>query len=241
MLAFLADVRTTLLPTRADALGPLPPLLVALTLVTGLVDAFSYLVLGHVFVANMTGNVLLLGLSLVGAPGFSATSSLVALGAFAVGSVLGGQLASRLVDHRGRHLAASTVVQVVLFAGSAVLIALVGVPVHQGDHEVLIVLLALAMGLQNATARALAVPDLTTTVLTQTISGLAADGVLGARQGRRLVAVAAMLVGAIVGGTLALHGRAFATLAIAAVLAAAVAAYAWRAAREGSRWAPTMR
>lgn len=37
--------------------GPLPVLLVCLTVVTGLVDAFSYLRLGHVFVANMTGNV----------------------------------------------------------------------------------------------------------------------------------------------------------------------------------------
>jgi hypothetical protein len=35
--------------------GPLPPLLLALTAVTGLVDAASYLKLGHVFVANMTG------------------------------------------------------------------------------------------------------------------------------------------------------------------------------------------
>ena len=37
--------------------GPLPVLLVCLTVVTSLVDAFSYLRLGHVFVANMTGNV----------------------------------------------------------------------------------------------------------------------------------------------------------------------------------------
>jgi uncharacterized membrane protein YoaK (UPF0700 family) len=240
MTDFLADVRTTLLPDRSDALGPLPPLLVALTVVTGLVDAFSYLVLGHVFVANMTGNVLLLGLSLVGAPGFSATSSLIALGAFVVGSVGGGQLSSRLGPHRGQHLAVSSVVQVVLFAVGAVLIAVVGVPVHTGDHEALVVLLALAMGLQNATARSLAVPDLTTTVLTQTIAGLAAD-VDGARRGRRLVAVAAMLVGAIVGGTLALHGRAFATLAIAAVLAAGVAGGAGRASRESSPWASAMR
>ena len=109
----------------------------------------------------------------------------------------------------------------------------------------LVVLLALAMGLQNATARSLAIPDLSTTVLTQTISGLAADNVLGAgrgsRAGRRLVAVGAMLVGAVLGGELALHDRAFATLTIAAVLAACVAAYAWRAGAIGSRWAPQMR
>jgi hypothetical protein len=47
--------------------GPLPLLLVCLTVVTGLVDAFSYLRLGHVFVANMTGNVVFLGFGLAGA------------------------------------------------------------------------------------------------------------------------------------------------------------------------------
>jgi Protein of unknown function (DUF1275) len=57
MTTFFTEVRQTLVP-RGDAKhGPLPALLVAMTLVTGLVDAFSYLVLGHVFVANMTGNV----------------------------------------------------------------------------------------------------------------------------------------------------------------------------------------
>jgi uncharacterized membrane protein YoaK (UPF0700 family) len=241
MTAFLADLRATLFPDRASMLGPLPPLLVALTLVTGLVDAFSYLVLGHVFVANMTGNVLLLGLALVGAPGFSAASSLLALAAFSLGSLLGGRIAGALGSHRGRHLAVSTLVQVSMFALGAVLVAVVGVPVRPGDHEVLVALLAVAMGLQNATARALAVPDLTTTVLTQTITGLTADGVAGARQGRRLVAVSAMLLGAVLGGALALHGRAFATLTIAAAVATGVAAYAWSSASEHSRWAASMR
>ena len=49
--------------------GLLPPLLVGLTAVTGLVDAFSYLVLGHVFVANMTGNVVFLAFALAGTAG----------------------------------------------------------------------------------------------------------------------------------------------------------------------------
>ena len=55
--AFFSDIRDTVVPDRNGRHGPLPPLLVSMTLVTGLVDAFSYLVLGHVFVANMTGNV----------------------------------------------------------------------------------------------------------------------------------------------------------------------------------------
>jgi hypothetical protein len=57
----------------------LPALLVGLTVVTGLVDAVSYLALGHVFVANMTGNIVFLGFALAGAPGLSAPASLAAL------------------------------------------------------------------------------------------------------------------------------------------------------------------
>ena len=77
MNAFLTDVRDTVAPARGSKDGLLPPLLVALTAVTGLVDAFSYLVLGHVFVANMTGNVVFLAFALAGTGGFSALSTLV--------------------------------------------------------------------------------------------------------------------------------------------------------------------
>src|SRR5580700_5048259 len=100
MGSFLADIKDILAPGRDARHGPLPPLLLSMTLVTGLVDAFSYLLLGHVFVANMTGNVVILGFALVGAPGFSIAASLSALAAFAAGALAGGRLASRHSDHR---------------------------------------------------------------------------------------------------------------------------------------------
>ena len=75
MKAFFNGIRETVAPRPGERHGPLPPLLLGLTAVTGLVDAFSYLVLGHVFVANMTGNVLFLGFALAGAPGFSIGAS----------------------------------------------------------------------------------------------------------------------------------------------------------------------
>jgi len=65
----LGDAWRTIVPPAEDPHGPLSPLLLGLTVVTGLVDAFSYLVLGHVFVANMTGNVVFLGFALAGAAG----------------------------------------------------------------------------------------------------------------------------------------------------------------------------
>src|SRR5437763_546750 len=87
MTTFFTEVRQTLVPRGEVKHGPLPPLLVAMTLVTGLVDAFSYLVLGHVFVANMTGNVVFLAFALPGTSGFSILASLVALGSFILGSL----------------------------------------------------------------------------------------------------------------------------------------------------------
>ena len=98
----LTDAWRTMVSAADDPHGPLPPLLLALTVVTGLVDAFSYLVLGRVFVANMTGNVVFLGFALAGAGGFSIAASLVALGAFSLGALAGGRLSTQLGAHRGR-------------------------------------------------------------------------------------------------------------------------------------------
>ena len=111
------DIAATLRPRRDSPDGPLPPLLLALTLVTGLVDATSYLKLGHVFVANMTGNVVFLGFGIAGAGGISVWASLTALGSFLVGGVAGGRMGARLSRDRGRHLTATTATELLLIAG----------------------------------------------------------------------------------------------------------------------------
>src|SRR6266540_2474297 len=143
--------------------GPLPPLLVLLTIVTGLVDAVSYLALGRVFVANMTGNVVFLGFAVVDAGDFSAPASLAAIFAFLFGAIAGGRLAGRLGAHRGRLLAATILIETVLVALSLwlVLATIASAPV---ERYLTIAALAFAMGMQNAAARRLAVHDLTTTV-----------------------------------------------------------------------------
>ena len=87
-----------------------------------------------------------------------------------------------------------------------------------------IVCTAFAMGLRNAIVRKLGVPDLTTTVLTLTVTGLAADSSLaggsGARSGRRALSIIAMFGGALA-GTLLLRGFGMRVpLAVAAVLVA---------------------
>jgi len=238
---FLDDVKDVLVPRRAGRNGPLPPLLLGLTLVTGLVDAFSYLVLGHVFVANMTGNVVFLGFAIAGAPGFSISASLVALGAFVGGALIGGRAASGLGHHRGQLLAATASVQALMLGASVVGVAASGDPVAGAYRYALIAVLGISMGIQNATARKLAVPDLTTTVLTLTITGVAADsaavGGAGSAAGRRLVAVTVMFVGALAGAALVLHVHIVAPLLIALVVTAAVAVVAWRAGAGDPSWA----
>jgi|HubBroStandDraft_1064217.scaffolds.fasta_scaffold180733_2 uncharacterized membrane protein YoaK (UPF0700 family) len=219
MSPFFDDLRLTMVPGVDPKHGPLPPLLVGMTVVTGLVDAFSYLVLGHVFVANMTGNVVFLGFALARAPGFSIWASLAALASFWLGAFIGGALGSRLGDHRGRLLAVAISLEAVLIGACTVLVAVSGTPIEAGYRYPLIIVLAIALGNQNATARRLAVPDLTTTVLTLTITGTAADSSIVGGKGstgvRRSISVLSMLVGALIGALLVVHGMAVVALAIA--------------------------
>jgi uncharacterized membrane protein YoaK (UPF0700 family) len=225
--AFVVDVRETVAPQRASKDGLLPPLLVALTLVTGLVDSFSYLVLGHVFVANQTGNVVFFAFALAGVKGFSATASLAAIGCFAVGALIAGRLGRFLAGRRELLLGVTAGIQVVIVAETVTMTALTSVPIPGGLRYALIASLSVTMGAQNGTARKLAVPDLTTTVLTLTITGVAADGPLagatGARVARRLISVAAMFVGALVGAVLVLRVHIVYPLVIALVVLVVVA------------------
>jgi uncharacterized membrane protein YoaK (UPF0700 family) len=237
------DVLDTLHPPRDGRDGPLPPLMLVLTVVTGLVDATSYLRLGHVFVANMTGNVVFLGFALAGASGVSIWASLAAIAAFLVGGLIGGLLTARLGDHRGHHLRGALMVQLVLVAAAAVVALATGADaqVGSGTRYALIVLLGAGMGIQNATARRLAVRDLTTTVLTMTLTGIAADSPLvggrGAAIARRTLSIGAMLLGAVIGAVLVLHVDDAASLGAAAVLIALMAFAADRVSRIPGAWA----
>jgi len=236
----LRDAVLTLRPAPGDRHGPLVPMMVALTLLTGLVDAVSYLRLGHVFVANMTGNVVFLGFALAGAGGLSVAASLIALASFLLGAFAGGWLGSRNAEHRGRLLRAATVAQASLILLALVLALLADEPLAEGARYALIVALALAMGVQNAAAQRIAVPELTTTVLTRTLTGLASEasavGGAGAHAGRRSVAVAAMLIGALTGGLLTLHVSVAATLALALALGSCLALAAHVLSRSTASW-----
>src|SRR5439155_9814039 len=79
---------------------PLPQTLLVLTFTTGIVDAVSFLGLGHVFTANMTGNVVLLGFGIAGAGGLPIAAPFASLGAYILGAVAGGRIARRVAKER---------------------------------------------------------------------------------------------------------------------------------------------
>jgi uncharacterized membrane protein YoaK (UPF0700 family) len=215
-------------------------MLLTLTLVTGLVDAASYLKLGHVFVANMTGNVVFLGFALAGAGGLSIAASLLALASFLLGALAGGWLGARNTAHRGRLLRAANGVQAALILLALLLALLAREPLAETVRYLLIALLAMAMGVQNAAALRIAIPEFTTTVLTRTLTGIASEarlvGGAGSRLGPRSVAVTAMLLGALLGAVLALHVSVAATLAVALALAVAVALVAHAQSGSDAAW-----
>ncbi|MFJ6837889.1 YoaK family protein [Streptomyces sp. NPDC091209] len=199
--------------------GPLPGLLLTLTVGTGLVDAVSYLALGHVFVANMTGNIVFFGFAVAGIGAISWSATLLALGCFGAGAFFGGRLGGSRRTHRGRLLSYTCGGQCVLVAVAAALAALAD-PARRGTQLVMIALLAVPMGAQNSVVRRLAVPDLTTTVLTLTVAGLFADRTPNEVRLRRIASILSMMTGALAGGLLLRHGQVAAPLwAAAAVLA----------------------
>jgi uncharacterized membrane protein YoaK (UPF0700 family) len=234
------DIVRSLWPAPGDRHGPLVPMMVALTFVTGVVDATSYLRLGHVFVANMTGNVVFLGFALAGASGLSADSSLIALGSFLLGALAGGWIGAHRADHRGHLLRGTSAAQLALIAIALILALVAAQPLSSDARYVLTAPLAVAMGIQNAAAQRLAVPELTTTVLTRTLTGLVSEAGLvggrGSQLGRRAVAVAAMLLGALTGGLLALHVSVAAALTVAGAIVGAVGLAVHALSRAGGAW-----
>ncbi|NYH80891.1 uncharacterized membrane protein YoaK (UPF0700 family) [Actinopolyspora biskrensis] len=225
----------------------LPTVLMGLTVLSGIIDAVSYLGLGRLFLGKMTGNVVVLGLSTAQVPGFSVTVPVAALTAFLLGAVLGGRLRTALGHARFRWVSSALTIEAVLLVAAAGTAAVTGADGPEPtDLEilVLVVLMALAMGLRNATVRKLAVPDLTTTLITLTLADIAADCFLAGRRNsrlnRRFGAVVSIFGGALLGGYLVLRYGLLPPLVVAAALATALAVgypllWLWFARRRGRR------
>jgi uncharacterized membrane protein YoaK (UPF0700 family) len=180
--------------------------LLVMTAATGIVDAVSYLGFGHIFTANMTGNIVLMGFGLGGASGISLSRSVIALFCFMLGAAAGGRMGRRLNPRQSR-ISGLLVEAALLFVAAAISFK-AGRPndTHAAMLDGVVASTAIAMGLRNAVVRKLGVADLTTTVLTLTIAGVAADSTLAGdsnpRWRRRCAAIVSMLAGAAAGAAL---------------------------------------
>ncbi len=209
--------------------------LLILTFTAGVVDAVSLLGLGRVFVANMTGNVVLLGFAIAGASGFSVLATMCSLVGFTAGAGAATRVSRRRRTESGGWLAAALTIEIAMFAAAALVTIGLGIDADEDRRFIAILLLALGMGIRTAAVRDLSVKDLNTTVVTMTMTGLFSDLRSGAAEGtsnaRRFGAIAAMLVGAVAGALLALNVSLTAALVLAVVSSAASLAMLLRAER----------
>jgi uncharacterized membrane protein YoaK (UPF0700 family) len=196
-----AGVMTSPVPHRLTVAA-----LLLLTFATGLVDAISVMHLGHVFVANMTGNVIFLGFWFVPGSGVDLTAAIVAFVGFLAGTVIGGRLARHLGRQTRLWLTATLGLEIVVLVTLSIMAGTGVLSYHANTKLFLIAGLAMTFGVQNATARQFGIQELTTTVLTSTIVGIGFDsrlaGGTGQREKLRYSVIVAMCGGAIVGATL---------------------------------------
>lgn len=189
-------------------------------------DAVSYLKLGHVFVANMTGNVVFVGFALAGASEVSAVPSLVAIMFFLLAALAAGRLGRSMTASPAHLLSLAAAIQLVILLVVAAL-AVVVTPNRDPGRYAMVALMSAAMGIQSATTTRLKVPGFNSTVvLTTMLSTLASSSRLaggsGAENGWRILAVLSMLSGGLVGALLVFHVTVVAPIALASVVLAAV-------------------
>ncbi len=179
-------------------------LMMTLTVVTGSLDAVGYLGLDRVFTGNMTGNVVILGMGIAAEEGLPVAGPLIAL----LGYVLGAATAGRLIRGRTRGwsplITAVLAVNATVLAGVATVLLVTPVPGQSSGGIATAATIAVVMGAQASIARFLAVTDMTTVVVTSTITSYASEtlftGGLVWFTHRRLWAVLAIFAGALAGG-----------------------------------------
>jgi uncharacterized membrane protein YoaK (UPF0700 family) len=180
--------------------------LLLLTFATGLADSISILVLGHVFVANMTGNVIFLGFWLAPKTLIDLTAVAVALPTFVCTTIVSGRLSRHLGERARLWITVVLVTEIVLLTALSIMAGTGALNYHDGGRRIMIGMLAVTFGLQHSSARQFGIRELSTTVLTSTIVSLGMDsrlaGGTGAREKLRLSVVVTMCAGALVGATM---------------------------------------
>jgi uncharacterized membrane protein YoaK (UPF0700 family) len=180
--------------------------LLLLTFATGLADSLCILVLGHVFVANMTGNVIFLGFWLAPRTSIDLTAVAVALPTFVTTTILSGRLSRHFGIRTRPWITTVLATEIVLLATLSILAGAGVLHYHDNTKLIMIGLLAVTFGLQHSSARQFGIQELSTTVLTSTIVSLGIDsrlsGGTGERQKLRFSVVFTMCAGAFLGATM---------------------------------------
>lgn len=219
----------TKIRNQADELMVRDLLLNALTVSSGAVDAISFLALGKVFSAFMTGNIAFLGLRVAGAPAPGFVAIVVSMVAFALGAYVSAHII-KPSEGSGIWPQRVTVALGVSLIAHAVFLAIWFATKGQPSVDVAHVLLGswgFAMGMQSAAVRTLHVEGVFTTAATATIIVLVSDlanWFATAVERRRLVGVlVSLFAGATAGGLLLVHAQIYAPVLPFAITAAVVA------------------
>ncbi|MDQ7724086.1 DUF1275 domain-containing protein [Bacillus halotolerans] len=145
-------------------------LLSLLCLTAGIVDVIGYLSLGHVFTANMTGNIVLLGLAIGKSLQVTVFHSLTALIGFIFGVIISTIIVGKAEIWPSAVTKALAIEAFILFVFACLSISSAFVPVY-----ILIILLSIAMGIQTTAAKQLGIAGISSTVLTGTLASLLED------------------------------------------------------------------
>lgn len=148
--------------------------LLLLTWIAGMLDGLSYL-RGHVFTANMTGNIVLLGIHLVQKDFPDAARSLLALFAFAIGCIIAGLLILEREDPGRSVMRMGFSAELLLLIVFAAVFLMDRARTGYWVPGALIVTAAMALAVQSVVVRRLRVSGVVTTFITGTITA----GMLG--------------------------------------------------------------
>lgn len=185
---------------------PTTALMLIATFATGIADAIGYLGFDHIFTANMTGNVIILGMGLAGNDGLPVAGPIIALAAFFIGALASGRLLHRIGKGWSRPVALMFLVEAAALCTAGIALIMIPIEPRSGAMYAFTAITACALGCQAAAARKIGVKDVTTVVVTSTITGLASESRLaggdGARSARKALAVLSIACGAVVGGIL---------------------------------------
>ncbi|MFB7668567.1 YoaK family protein [Kitasatospora sp. NPDC056138] len=223
------------MPTPSRVEIRITVVLTVLTVTSGVIDALSFLGLGHAFAALATGNLLLLAFGIAGAQGLPVARPAVALAGFLLGAA-GAQV---LVGHRlarGRRwfMAALLLESATICAAGLYTIATAGAAVPQGWHAtVVFVLLTAAMGWRSRVVFEARIPDMPTTLAQTTLVKMITDiaflhgaaAAPGLTKAQRLATVLGMFVGGVVGAAALPYGLGAVLLAVAGCIALVALAY----------------